>query len=465
MMALKVIMPKQGLQMTEGQILAWLVPEGGPVKKGQPLFEIETDKVTITIDSPADGTLLKVIRGVGETVPVAETVAIIGEPGESTHGAAETGDTTGVSAPAPAPASAPVTALDPAPETRKIEAAAIGGAQSTRRGRMKSATPRASMRAAELGIDADSLIGSGPDGLVIERDVLAQKDQKGGARHAVGATPLAKRVASLNHIEIGKVKGSGPSGRVVKNDILRALSDGEGSWKETGSTASHLGREAVFIPHKSIRKAIAKRMVESLRTSAQANHTISIDCSELLRLRRHRKAAGEELSLTDIFVKIAATALERCPYMNSAYTEEGIYVLTSVNIGVAVALEDGLVVPVLKNVESLSLVDLGAKLRELVSKAKAGSLSMEDVGGSTFTITNLGMLEIDSFTAIIQQPENAILALGVVRERPVVSEGAIVARPTMNATLTYDHRAVDGAPAAKFLKTFRDICENPYLLV
>ena len=281
----------------------------------------------------------------------------------------------------------------------------------------------------------------------------------------VGASPLARRVASQNNIAIEEVKGSGPSGRVVKDDILRVLSAGKGLSKETASTGSYLGREAVFIPHSSMRKVISKRMYESLRTSAQAHHTISVDCGELLRLRQYRKKAGTELSLTDVFVKIAANALVQCPYMNSVYTEEGVHVFTNVNLGVAVALENGLVVPVLMNAASLSLGDLGTKLRELVGKAKAGTLSIEEMSGSTFTITNLGMFEIDSFTAIIQQPENAILALGVVKERPVAKDGAIVARPTLNATLTYDHRAIDGAPAAKFLKVFRDMCENPYLLM
>ena len=206
-------------------------------------------------------------------------------------------------------------------------------------------------------------------------------------------------------------------------------------------------------------------MSESLRVAAQANHKVSIDCGELIRLQQQRKKAGSELSLTDIFVKIVGAALLQCPFMNSVYTEEGVYVFTSVNIGISVALDDGLVVPVVKNVESLSLGDINQRLRDLVSKAKSSSLSIDEIEGSTFTLTNLGMYDIDSFTAIKQQPEDGILALGAIKERPVVRDGSIVARPIMTACLTYDHRAIDGAPAAKFLKTFRDICENPYLLM
>lgn len=365
-MAERIIMPKQGLQMTVGVITEWLKHEGDAVKQGEPLFEMETDKLAITIDASCSGTLLKILCEEGEVVPVAETVAIVGEPGED-YAALLTGE----------PA---------APEADRV-----------------LATPRARMRAQEQSIPIASLTGSGPDGLIIERDVPV-------------CTPSAPE-------------------------------------------------DETVIPFSAMRKAIAANMMKSLTTMAQANHRMKVDMTECVRLRDKLKAEGVKVSYTDIPIRAVSQALLQFPMLNAVTEGESIRCKRSVHMGVAVAVEDGLLVPNLKNAQTLSLTQLHDKTADLVKRARNGCLTRDECTGGTFTITNLGMYEVDEFTPIINPPEVAILGVGAITDTPWAVNGQVVIRPILTLSLTYDHRVVDGAPAARFLQLVKKLLLNPYLML
>jgi pyruvate dehydrogenase E2 component (dihydrolipoamide acetyltransferase) len=439
-MATTVILPKQGLQMTEGLILRWLVAEGQAVQAGQALFEMETDKVDMEIESPVSGTLLKILRAEGETVPVAEVVAVIGVPGEDiaallagTSGApAEPTATTPAPAAAPAAALAAPTAPDPAP------------------GRL-FVTPRARTTAAEKGIDVRSVAATGPDGLVIERDVLAHQSAA-----PTRATPLARRIAAVEGIDLAAVPGSGNRGKVQKADVEAAI----GARREPCADAA----ADEIRPLSGMRRAIADRMMKSLQSTAQANHRIRVDMTETVRFREKLKQAGSSVSYNDILTLVVTRALQQFPILNASLVPEGILLHGHVNIGIAVAVENGLLVPVIRGVETLSLDAIAKRSADLTDRAKKGALKPDDLQEGTFTITNLGMYDIDEFTAIVNYPESAILAVGKIDRVPVVEGDAVVIRPVAVLSLTYDHRIIDGAPAAQFLQQVKRLLQNPYLL-
>lgn len=392
-MATRVLLPKQGLQMVEGQIVRWLKKPGDAVTEGEDLVVIETDKATLDIPAPASGVLLAILRGEGETVPVAETIAVIGAPGED------------ISALSAAPAAAAQAALAPGKPASQPAAAAPAALTATSGGRL-FASPRARTAAAQAGIDIRALKGSGPEGLVIERDVLAQ---------AARGTPAPAQ------------------GRLVQPGRMRAT--------------------------------IARRMRESLETAAQAEMQVDVDASEMVRLRERLKAGGQAVSFTDIVVKAAAAALAAHPNVNSSWTPSGILVRSEINIGLAVSVEEGLLVPVIKGVDKLTLGAVAAASRDLAGRAREGKLLPREMEGAGFTVSNLGMFGVDRFTAIINQPESAILAVGRIVDRPVAVDGAVQVRPVMTITLSYDHRLIDGAPAARFLAAVREYAENPLLVV
>ena len=385
-----IILPKQGLQMTEGVITQWLVHEGDTVEEGQPFFEMETDKLSIVIDSTASGTVLKLLYEEGDMVPVTETIAYVGPAGT---------DIAAVLAGAAAPASAGE-APAPAGDSRIF------------------ASPRARMVAEERNVDLASVSCTGPDGLIIERDVLA-------AQPAPAAVPAAK-----------------PAEPTVESEL------------ET------------VIPIKGMRKIIAERMHQSLHDLAQANHRMEVDMSECVHMREQLKALGVKVSYNDMVIRCAAKALTEFPMMNSSMTDAAIIQKHYVNIGMAVATDTGLLVPVIRNADKLSLTQIGETARDLGKRTKEGGLNPDELTGGTFTVTNLGMFGVDSFTAVINAPEAGILAVGQMKKRAVVLEDdSIAVRPMMWLSLTYDHRIVDGAPAAQFLKRIKTLLENPSLLL
>ncbi len=437
-MLTKVIMPKQGLQMTEGTIMRWIVPEGGMVEEGQALFEMETDKLTIEIDAPASGKLLKIIKDEGETVPVAQTIAIIGEEGADYNALLE--EIREEESP-----KEEVAKEDDQAMAESREDAPVAGSLERDAGDRVFISPRARMRAEERGIDYRQVPASGPGGLIIERDVLAFKamDSKGPVR----ATPVAAKMAQARGVDLSAVRGSGIAGRVMKEDLEDA------------------GLRGRIVPLTNTRQIISDRMKDSLHTMAQAKHTIRVDMTEAIRLREDLKEEGIKVSYNDILIKVVARALTEFPYMNSSMLEEGIYLKDYVNIGLAIAVEDGLIVPNIKDADRLGLQEIAGESSDLIAKAQDKRLDFNDTLDGTFTITNLGMFDIDEFTAIINPPESGILAVGKIEKNPVVIGDDIVVRPISSLTLTYDHRLIDGAPAAQFLKRIKELLMKPYLLL
>lgn len=431
-MAIPVIMPKQGLQMTEGTIIQWLAKEGDKVEAGKPLFEMETDKLTITMDAEASGTLLKIVRGEGETVPITELIAVIGEPGENIS------DLLARSASEPEP-------QEKSEQEQQESSVKKQEVPFPSDGRVFT-SPRARMRAEEKGIALASVSGSGPEGLVIERDVLAFDPLR--------ATPLARKVAAAAGTALEDVTGTGSHGKITKSDVLAAQ-------------ASANVREAseTIIPLRGMRKIIAARMRESLSVNAQTFHNIRVDMSNAEKLRAVYKVHDKKVSYNDLILKAACMALQDFPILNAELRAEEIVLKHYVNIGVAVAVDNGLIVPNIKGAEKMRLEEISTKARELADKAKNNALQPDDYAGGTFTVSNLGMFGLDSFTAIINPPETGILAVGKIEKTPVVQDDVIVIRPIMSLTLSYDHRIVDGAPAAQFLARVKDYLENPCLML
>ena len=360
-MANKVIMPKQGLQMTEGTIMSWLVKEGEIATEGEPLFEMETDKLTITMDSPASGTLLKIIKGEGETVPITEIIAVIGEPGEDISAMLKEA--------APAAAAAPAEPVAPAAEAAPAAApATVQRAQGER----VFITPRAKTAAEEAGIDYSGIAGSGTDGMIIERDVIAYLAS--GAK----ATPLAKKVAAQSGVALDDVSGTGARGKVTKADIMAAVA---------ARAAGGAGRGETIVPFTGMRKVVATRMRESMETAAQTSHKISVDMTEAGKLREAFKKQDKRVSYNDIVALATCRALKDYPIMNSQLTDEGILVKDYVNLGIAVAIDRGLIVPVINDADLMTVEEIGTMTRELADKAKNGKLAPDEYKGGTFTIS------------------------------------------------------------------------------
>ena len=276
---------------------------------------------------------------------------------------------------------------------------------------------------------------------------------------AVYATPRARMIASERHIDLRDIKGSGPENLIIQRDVIQV------SPASFGEAANEISAAGVLTPLSSMRRTIARRVKESLAASAQASHEMDIDCTEMMRLKADLKKWNVEVSFTDIIVKAAGVALRQHPLMNSTWTDKGILMRERVHVGVAVALEEGLLVPVIRDVDTASLSSIHARTREMIAKAREGALRAEDLEDAGFTVTNLGMYEIDRFTAIIDQPQSGILAVGRIVQKPAVVEQTVQIRPQMTITLSYDHRVIDGAPAARFLQTLRQLLESPYLMM
>ena len=410
-MASEVKLPRLGQGMESGTIVKWLKAEGDAVEKGELLYELDTEKVTQEVEAEASGVLLKIVVPEGE-VPVGTTIAMIGEAGEQ------------VEAPTtePLPAEAPAPAPTPEPEQPPV-AAVAALAPERREGERVKASPLARRLAREQGIDLAALAGTGPDGRIVAEDV---------ERASTAAPPVAPPVAEP------EPKREPEPARVA--DVPAGVER---------------------IPLTSIRRTIARRLTEAWTVPVyQLVLSADMDVANQLVERRRALDPEERVTVTDVLVKVCAAALMRHRAVNVQFTEEELLVFPYANVGIAVATERGLVVPVVHGAEHLSLAEVAAARRDVVGRARDGGLRQEDLEGGTFTISNLGMFGLDQFTAVLNPPQAAILAVGASQERPVVWEGQIVARPTMTMTLTCDHRAVDGAPAAEFLETVKAMLED-----
>lgn len=453
-MASVIIMPKQGLLMEEGTITKWLVKEGEQTTEGTPLFEMETDKLTITMDSTATGTVLKILHPEGDTVPITQPIAIVGQPGEDISGLlAESGapaqeaaaPAPAAEAPAPAPAAAPAPAVERAPGERVFS------------------SPRARLRAEENGVDIAAVPGSGPDGLVVERDVQSY------IANQPAVTPLAANQARVQGIDLSGVTGTGPNGKITTEDLPAAGAAAETA-PATEAVPGQLTRGTRTEKMTGMRKAVMKNMLASKSTNAQTNHRMVVDMTAVVALRNQYKALGIKVSYNDIIVRACAKALQDFPIVNASVDGSNIIYHDYVNVGTAVSVPGGLIVPVIRDADIIGLTGIAEKSAELIEKAREGRLTDQDYHGGTFTVSSLGMFDLDDFVAIINPPESAILAVGKIAKTPVVvtddeGEDQVVIKSMCALCLSYDHRIIDGAEAAKFLQKLKSYLQNPILLI
>ena len=451
-MATPVIMPRQGQSVESCILVEWLVAIGDSVTEGQSLANIETDKAVFEVESPEAGTILNFFFEPGDDIPVLTTIAAIGAAGED--GAALNPNAAGApAAAAEAPATEPEmpAAVDtPAPGETLAPAAP---APATTGGTSTGVSPRARQRAAKSGLDPRTVQGTGPAGRVIERDVVA----------AIAANPGISAVAA-DAISAGAGQapavGSGPGGRVLSQD----LTTGAPAAASAAAPVVASG-ETVTIPVTGIRKIIAERMRNSLATTAQLTLNMSFDATAVLAYRKRVKANAKALglpniTLNDMVVFAAARTLTRHPELNAHFLGDKIVRYPHVNMGIAMDTPRGLMVPVLNNAHARSLSEISLSIKPIVEDAQKGTISPDMLQGGTFTITNMGMLGIESFTPVLNAPEVAILGVGGLFLKPVAKDGDVAHIQAINLSLTIDHQATDGAPGARFLNDLCTILEN-----
>jgi pyruvate dehydrogenase E2 component (dihydrolipoamide acetyltransferase) len=437
-MVTPIVMPKFGQMTEDSAIVEWLKKEGDAVAKGDVLFLVETDKSVMEVESFSAGTLLKIVVGVGVSVPVQSVVGYLGAKGEAIPAAP---------APArPAPASAPPATKTAKPEVRGVAPVAAAPAPFVAPATPSQAAPtrfRISPRAAALAkdsvIDAHAVVGSGPEGRVVERDVKAHLEANDYA--SLRVSPAAKALAAKESLDLLALRNENAGKRIEVADVERAVAEKPKAMSK-------------------MRQVIAQRLAHSVVTAPHFYVTVEVDMTETLAQRARLNAAGARYSVTDFIAQASVLALKEFPAVNSATDGKTIGWRSRVHLGIAVNLDQGLVVPVVRDADEMTMADLSARARQLVDKARAGGLAPDEMSGSTFTISNMGMLDVESFTAIINPGESAILAVSSTVKKPVVRGDAIVARPIMKMTLSSDHRLIDGATAARFANSIKTKLED-----
>ena len=461
-MAVEVIMPKAGSEMEEGEIVQWFKNEGDHVEEGEVLLEIVTDKVNMEVEAEATGTLLKILAQAGDVVPVVKTIAWIGEPGEKIPGASESGEV--------APAETVIEKKVDYTPVKEVEKVDYSGLR---------ATPAARAYARKKGIDLSKVKGSGPKGRIHKDDVLDYK-----LNSKVKISPLAERIAKIEGINTESIVGTGPNGKIMKADIMAVL---HGATKVEAAPKAEVAPKAPkapkapnenqwgvveTVPMSPMRKVISKRMSESYFSAPTFVVNVEVDMTELLALRKKVVDAiieetGKKATVTDFISLAVIKSLMKHPYVNASLSsdEKEMYLHHYVNLSIAVGMDSGLVVPVIKGADKMSLKELVVASKEITTKALNGKLKPDEMADSTFTISNLGMYGVKSFVPIINQPNTAILGVSATVPKPVVYNGEVTVRPIMTLTLTADHRVVDGLEGAKFMKTLKEAIENPLSLL
>ena len=444
-MATPIIMPKFGQMTEDSAIVEWLKKEGDKVAKGDILFTVETDKSVMEVESFEAGTLLKIVVQPGVSVPVQSTVGFLGQPGEPIPQ---------VTAPAPAPTpkpqevgravpSAPPAAPAGAAVAQPLPAAAIPAGQSASVPPAQSPLFRISPRAAALArdcvIDASRIKGSGPGGRVVEKDVKAYLEARGYSRLRI--SPTAKQLAAKEKLDILSIQGTADSGRISAADVQRAMAEKPK-------------------PMSKMRQIIAQRLTQSVVTAPHFFVTVAVDMTDLVKFRAQLKEKGAPYTVTDFISQAVVLTLKEFPEVNSSTDGKTTRWNSHVHLGLAVSLEQGLVVPAIRNADELTMAELNARSKELADKARTGKLAPDEMTGSTFTISNMGMLDVENFTAIINPGESAILAVSSTQKKPVVRDDKVVVRSIMKITLSSDHRIIDGAMAARFVNAIKQKLEN-----
>lgn len=441
-MAEVICMPKLGFNMDEGQLVRWCKAVGEEVKKGEVLFEINTDKTTMPVEATGDGVLLKTLLGENEYADVFTPIAVVGAAGEDADAAlAAYGDgAEGGSTPA-----APVEEENAAPVATATEAAPTVDVKDLK------LTPKAKKLVKDEGIDPASL-----------KDIKGTGFRGGITAKDIKASPLARKLAEKSGVDLAAVAGTGVNGKIMKADVEKAASAAPAATSAENPDKKILSS----VPYKGVRKIIGDKLAESKFTAPHLYFTDAVDTTNMTAFRKQmNEVSDRKITVSDIFVYAASKALQKFPGINSSLVDGNIVTYKSTNIGVAVAGDNGLIVPVIKNVQEKTLTAISEENRDLVDRAKEGHLKPEEYSGGTFSISNLGMFGIGNFTAIINPPEAAILSISSVRKTPVVieedGEDKIVIRPMMNIQLSVDHRLIDGLLASQFVEYMKELLENP----
>ncbi len=421
-MANKITMPKLSPTMEEGQISSWTKEEGEAVEANETVAEVDTDKATMEMTSLEAGTLLKILVPAGSNAKLGQAIGVLGEPGEDISALLE--------------------------EIKKEDAVLENSGGKP-----------------EASVDANN--GSGVKNPSASKPIEKAESENVGTRILV--SPIAARMASENNIPLRSISGSGPQGRIIKRDIEKAISSGNSTAAQTFSENVKVVGASPFREENTspMRRTIAQRLGESIGPIPTFYLTTEVEMDNSLALRAaiNAEIAPNKVSVNDIIVKVAAMALTKHPFVNASYQDDKIRFFEDADIGVAVAVEEGLITPVVRGANRKGFVQISNEIRELAARAKERKLQPEEYTGATFSISNLGMLGIKEFTAIINPPEAAILAIGGATETPVVRDGEIVVRSIMNVTMSCDHRVVDGATGAKFLQTLKAMLENPAMML
>ena len=456
-MATSIVMPQMGYDMHEGKVVRWLKKEGEEVTRGEVIAEIETDKATVEYEAYTGGVMAKIVAEEGVAIPVGGLIAVMTAPGEAIPEDILTDAAIASAADSPAPAAAAVEA----PESPIPAAAAPADTEEVR------ASPLARRLAKERGFDLATITGTGPGGRITEADIPEQGAAAAPAALAysngyIKASPLAKRLARERGIDLATLTGTGPGGRVIEADVPEyAVPAAAGS-----AAPATLVSENVELSR--MRQAIARVTSDSKRDAPHFYVAVDVDMTKAMSFRRDLNDeldAENRVSVNDLIVKASAIAIGRHPKFNSFFRDDHLQMNAAINVGIAIALESGLIVPGINGCERKSLVEIAAASRDLVSRANSGTLRNDEYSGTTFSVSNLGAFDIESFTAIIFPPHAAILAVGTVKEQPVVRDGELAIAQIMKATLSTDHRVADGAEAAQFLVEIKKLLQNPISLV
>jgi pyruvate/2-oxoglutarate dehydrogenase complex dihydrolipoamide acyltransferase (E2) component len=452
----EIYLVKVGMTMTEGMVSEWFIADGAEVKKGEMLYALETEKVNLDVDAEADGTVKHLVEA-GVTLEPGDVVGYIFAQGESIPDVL------------PGATSQPEVVVSAEPVA--VESAAPMAVEAVVSEGFVKASPAAKRLAKELDVNYLALQGTGPGGRIVEADVQsAASGQTASQQPAVAAiqsqssanikaSPLAKRIAEQRAIDLSQVRGTGPGGRIVQSDVENL---GASIAQASGPVAGDI------VPVKGMRKTIAQRMHQSLQESAQLTMDMAAVMDDAVKLREQliREWDGAARpTFTDLVIKAAAKALQKHPLMNSQFGGTGIQLLNEIHVGIAVALPEGLVVPVVRHADQLSLKEIAIESARLATSARNGTLGLDDYAGGTFTISALGMFGVDSFTPIINQPQSGILGVNRILDGVAWEGETPVRQKQMNLSLTWDHRVLDGAPAAEFLQTVVEYLSEPYRLL
>jgi pyruvate dehydrogenase E2 component (dihydrolipoamide acetyltransferase) len=443
-----------GYDMHEGKVVRWLKKEGEEVIRGEVIAEIETDKATVEYEAYTGGVMAKIVAAEGVTIPVGGLIAVITAPGEAIPEDILT-DAALAASPAPRVPEAP------APEAPPAAAAPPDSDGEVR------ASPLARRLAKERGVDLSAITGTGPGGRITEADIPEQGAPAAASVNGyIKASPLAKRLARERDIDLAVLNGTGPGGRITEADVPEHAPVAPAP--TSAETAAPAGLTSENVELSRMRQAIAKVTVDSWQSAPHFYVSVDIDMTKAMSFRRDvndELDAEKRVSVNDLIVKASAIAIGRHPKFNSFFRDDHLQMNASINVGIAIALESGLIVPGINGCENRSLVEIAAASRDLAARANSGTLRNEEYSGTTFSVSNMGMFDIESFTAIIFPPHAAILAVGTVKEQPVVRDGELAIAQIMKATLSTDHRVADGAEAAQFIVEIKKLLENPISLV